>query len=448
MGKTEAPTPQHRKPPPVTSGSLLVLVLTAADHNESRRTQQSHTADSEHPCAVAAGLGQVEAGVVNHGQGNDGVAIGHGDILAVDGGGGGQQLCAALLTLPVLSGLDNDLDRVPQQHIALVGGNFGQRIGIVLQPLDYDVATAIGNESGSVSFLCGKALGIIHAILLLRDDIAVVTVIVQPELHVPQVAAVIAELLEDVNAVGVDMAAVLEGIIVGIIRSAPRQFNLVGVVGISHLGIGGQGGGVGEAHGAVRVPTLHAVDVHGGRLVDLAQAGVGHTDSHNVLCILVSHGELAGILRPCGDLVGAASVLKELDSHIVLVILDALGHGTVGCFTGVGICGVCLGAPWVFFVGLMVGLRVLWLIPAVSGRAPLRCPVGPAAGTALRSCGIGLERGALVGVLADAGAGRTVFPTTVERAGPVFLLYRLSKAEVAVCCWAAEAVCCCAPACI
>ena len=102
-------------------------------------------------------------------------------------------------------------------------------------------------------------------------------------------------------------------------------------------------------------------------------------------------------------------------------------------------CGVCLGAPWVFFMGLTVGLRVLWLIPAVSGRTPLRCPVGTAAGTALRSCGIVLERGALVGALADAGAGRAIFPATVGRAGPVFLLYRLSKAEVAVCC--------CAPAC-
>ena len=36
------------------------------------------------------------------------------------------------------------------------------------------------------------------------------------------------------------------------------------------------------------------------------------------------------------------------------------------------VCGVCLGVPWVFFVGLTVGLRVLWLIPAVSGRTPLR----------------------------------------------------------------------------
>ncbi len=133
-----------------------------------------------------------------------------------------------------------------------------------------------------------------------------------------------------------------------------------------------------------------------------------------------------------------------------LLLLASFGTDrpdTVGCFTGVGMCGVCLGAPWVFFVGLTVGLRVLWLIPAVSGRTPLRCPVDTAEGAALRSCGIVPERGTLVGVLADAGAGRTVFPATVERAGPVFLLYRLSKAEVAVCCWAAEAVCCCAPAC-
>ena len=45
---------------------------------------------------------------------------------------------------------------------------------------------------------------------------------------------------------------------------------------------------------------------------------------------------------------------------------------TVGFFTGVGICGVCLGVPWAFFMGPAVGLRVLWLIPAVSGRPQLR----------------------------------------------------------------------------
>ena len=51
IAATGAKTLQYRKPPPVSSASLLVLVLTAADHDESRRAQQSHATDSEHPRA-------------------------------------------------------------------------------------------------------------------------------------------------------------------------------------------------------------------------------------------------------------------------------------------------------------------------------------------------------------------------------------------------------------
>ena len=123
------------------------------------------------------------------------------------------------------------------------------------------------------------------------------------------------------------MAAVLEGIKVGVVRSAPRQHDLIGVVGISHLGIGGQGGSVGDTHGAVAIPALDAVGIHGGRLVDLAQAGLRHLDGHDVGGIIVSHRKCAGILGPCSDLVGAGGIAEKLDNHVLLVILNALGHG-------------------------------------------------------------------------------------------------------------------------
>ena len=119
------------------------------------------------------------------------------------------------------------------------------------------------------------------------------------------------------------MAAVLEGIKVGVIRSAPRQFNLVGVVGIAQLGIGGQGGGVSNPHGAVGITALDTISVNSSRFVDLRQADLRHLDGHNVLCIIIGHGELAGIFIPGGDLVSAASVLKELNDHIVLVVANA-----------------------------------------------------------------------------------------------------------------------------
>ena len=188
------------------------------------------------------------------------------------------------------------------------------------------MAAAVGNKGGSIGLLSGKAFGVVHAVLLLRDDIAVVTVIMQPELHVPHIAAVVRKLLENVNAVGVDMAAILEGIKVSRVGTLPGQHDLVGVVGITHLGGGSQGGGVSNTHGAVGVPTLHAVGMHGGRLVDLAQTGIGHADGHGVSSGIIGHGELAGVFRPGGDLVGAASVLEELDDHVVLVVADALAQ--------------------------------------------------------------------------------------------------------------------------
>ena len=195
------------------------------------------------------------------------------------------------------------------------------------------MSLCIGNKSGGVGFLCGKALGIIHAILLLSNHEYIIGVVVQPELHVSHIAAVVAKLLENVDAVCIHMAAILEGVKVSRVGTLPSQYDLVGVVGIAHLGVGGQGGGVGEAHGAIRVATLHAVGIHGGRLVDLRQTGIGHADGHGVGGIIVTHGKFAGVHRPGGDLVGAASVLEELDDHVVLVVADALGHGIdVGVF--------------------------------------------------------------------------------------------------------------------
>jgi len=188
------------------------------------------------------------------------------------------------------------------------------------------VAAAVGNKGGSIGLLGGKALGVVHVILLLRDHEYIIGVVVQFELHVPHAAAIVGELLENVDAVGVDMAAVLEGIKVSRVGTLPRQHDLVGIVGITHLGVSGQGGGVGDTHGAVGITTLHAVGIHGGRLVDLRQAGIGHADGHGVGRVVVTHSEFAGAFIPGGDLVGAGGIAEELDDHVLLVILDALAQ--------------------------------------------------------------------------------------------------------------------------
>ena len=156
------PAPQRRKLPPVTSVSLLTLVLlTAADHDEGCHAQQGHAANGEHPHAVATGLGQIKSGVVNHGQGDDGIAIGHGDVLAIDRSAGGQQLGTALLAGTIFLGGNDDLDRFLQQHIPLIRGGFSQAVAIILQPFHDDVAAAVGNKGGCISLLRGNALGVV-----------------------------------------------------------------------------------------------------------------------------------------------------------------------------------------------------------------------------------------------------------------------------------------------
>ena len=122
------------------------------------------------------------------------------------------------------------------------------------------------------------------------------------------------------------MAAVLQRVKIGSVGALPSQGHSVGVVGIAHLGVGGQGGGVGDPHGAITVTALDAVGVNRGRFVDLAQTGFGHLDGHRVLHVIINHGELAGILAPGSDLVGAASIAEELDNHVVLVVANTLAQ--------------------------------------------------------------------------------------------------------------------------
>ena len=198
----------------------------------------------------------------------------------------------------------------------------------------------VGDEGGGVRFLGSKALGVVHAILQVGNHEYIIGVVVQPELHVPQVAAVVGELLENVNAVGVDMAAVLQSVVISSVGALPSQLDFVGVILVAHLSVGGQSGRIGNPHGAVGIAALHAVGVNGGCLVDLRQTGIGHADGHSVGCVIVSHGEFAGVLGPGGDFVIAASIAEKLDDHIVLVVFDALAQSVrIGVLAQAG----CLG---------------------------------------------------------------------------------------------------------
>ena len=236
------------------------------------------------------------------------------------------ELIGRLPVITALSGLDNDLDRVLQQHIALVGGDLCQRIGVVLQTVHDDMTAVIRNKSGCIGLLVGKALDVVHAIPLLGNDIHIVCVVVQQEADIRQVALAVRKLLQHIHAVGVKMAAVLERIIVAGVGALPSQHHLVGVVGIAQLCVGGESGRIGDPHGAVAVTTLHAVRVDTLGLVDVRQPGLGHTNAHGVGSVIIDDGELAGILVPSGDLIGASGIPEELNNHIASVVADALAH--------------------------------------------------------------------------------------------------------------------------
>ena len=310
------------------------MLPTAADHNKRRHAQQGHAADGEHPRAVAAGFGEVKTGVVDDCQRHDGIALRHADVLTVDGTGGGQQLGTALLTSAVFLGGDDDLDRFLEENITLIRGSLGQGIGVILQPLHHHMTLCVGNEGGSVRFLGGEALGVIHAVLLLSNHIHIVGIVVQQELHVLHLAAVVTELLENVDAVGVDMAAVLQRVKIGGVGALPSQHNLVGVVLVAHLGVGGQCGGVGDAHGAVGIAPLHAVGVNALRLVDLAQTRLGHADGHGV----------GGII---GTILLGIFASKDVNG------ISGLIEGDVHQF-GIQIFGTLLASAYAFVITMLI----------------------------------------------------------------------------------------------
>ncbi|MBD8942187.1 MAG: hypothetical protein EGR71_06600 [Clostridiales bacterium] len=92
------------------------------------------------------------------------------------------------------------------------------------------MAVAVGDKGGSIGLLRGDTLGVVGAILQVCDDVAVVGVIVQVELDVLDVALTVRELLEDVYAIGIDVAAVLQRVKIGSVGALPSQGHSVGVI--------------------------------------------------------------------------------------------------------------------------------------------------------------------------------------------------------------------------
>ena len=198
----------------------------------------------------------------------------------------------------------------------------------------------VGDQHGGLGLVGREAGNIVDFALHVGLDIVAVRIVVGDKLHLAESAVVVTELFEKVNGIDIDVAAVLEGVKVSRVGTLPSQYNLVGIVGIAQLCVGGQGSGVGDTHGAIGITALHTISVNRGRFIDLRQTALRHLDGHGVGGIIVTYGKFAGVLGPCDDLVGTASVLKELDNDVVLVVLDAL---TQSIHIGILAQSRCLG---------------------------------------------------------------------------------------------------------
>ena len=377
---------------------LVGLLLAGSEDNDACSASHGDDAqNAEHPGTMVTGLGQVEAAGVDHGQRSVGVdaavVLQHIDVVAVNGSGGGQQVVLQMLLGHVVQDIgqvavgldvahgdsfvdnglcvtgivldqtdhilgidvaqlhslnlgDDDLDVILEEGIAVVSADFGDGVHIILQTLDDDLAlTAAGghrNEMGGISLGLHVVNDIVDALCLVQLglDEVVVGVVMDDELNVLEVAVAVGEQLGQVDAVGINVRVVNEGVVVGGVRTLPGQDDLVGVAGIAvgHGIVGIHGGLVGDAQGAVGEAAVdHAgagVNSLGG--VDLGQAALGHGDSHNGLTGSgggVGNGEEPVSFLPGGDQIGAGIVGEELQNHVVLVVGQA---GRQGIDEGVG----------------------------------------------------------------------------------------------------------------
>ena len=151
------------------------------------------------------------------------------------------------------------------------------------------------------------------------------------ELDVVDMALAVVEFLEQIEAVGVEVAVVLKGVEIGHVCAPPleRDGIRIAVIAVDHIGGRVDRCRVGDPHRAVAVAAVkaRAEVVYGVAVVDFIEAGFGHCDGHRrgvIVGCTVGDVKLAVRLCPLGDLVLAGGIHVPFDSHILLVVLDAL----------------------------------------------------------------------------------------------------------------------------
>lgn len=366
-------------------GRSGVLVLSLADKEQENKQAQScaayqGAANDGHPLGTGlTGLGQVKAVGVHDGQGAQGVGgagvlvvVKHVDLVAVNGGGSGQQngmLCclgnvgqtqiqAAVKAVAgivldnaqdivavngagtvsvFLCGNDNS-DIVLEQSVAVSGLQLGDDVGVRLQALDNQMALLIvpghGVHGGGGGFLGGVAGDVPNTFGLIQlcCDVILVGFVVDFEQNVIEqflIILAVGEGLDQVDAVGVNVSVVNQGIVELGGSTAPGQDDFVGVAFVTEHNrfVAVHDGCVSNAHGVVGVASIGgntAVDVACGSCggIDLCQTSSGHGDGHGggtVSVLELGYGELCGSVggQPGSNQICrlAVSVGEEFNLH-------------------------------------------------------------------------------------------------------------------------------------
>ena len=212
----------------------------------------------EHPVAAAAGLGQVEAPGVHHGQRHKGVERAlvrlHAHGIAVHGRVRRQELVHEILLLTGiprivlhhaervgivhrafvgLGGADHDVDVVLQQRVALVRLHLGERVAVVLQALDLHLAAGGRDEVRRLRFLRHMADHIVYAVHQLGGHEVIVARVLENKLDPCEIAAVIGEELRKIDTIAEHMAVVQKQVNVIAVAALPGEHNAVAIAVIA-----------------------------------------------------------------------------------------------------------------------------------------------------------------------------------------------------------------------
>ena len=231
---------------------------------------------------------------------------------------------------------DDHLHGSLEQRIGAVRLDLGQRVGVILQPLDRELARRGRHKVGGTVCLCRLTGHVPHILRGIEGtgEIVVVRTVLDQELNLGSVAASIGEVLVHVKAEAVDRSIVGQGVIEAGVAALPGQGDFIGVAGIAEDEgiIRVQRDPIGDAQGAVAVSAVDrgGSGIDGAAGVDFAETCRRHGDGHDALAVRargISYGELLAVCGPGGDFVGAGRFTVELQHNIVLLVGDAGAQG-------------------------------------------------------------------------------------------------------------------------